>query len=59
MQLIKISLSEKNEILGIYDAEELTFEAADLLDIEPADLNHLPSFLAPNWLRLDGVSARE
>ena len=54
-----VFIAGRTEILGIYDAEALTFEAADLLDIEPADMNHLPSFLTPNWLRLDGVSAPE
>ena len=52
-----VFISEKTEILGVYDAEGLRFEAADIRDMEPADLNNLPSFLAPNWLRLDGVSA--
>ena len=54
-----VFISDKNEILGIYDAEELTFEGKDIRDIEPADLNKLPSFMTPQWLRLDGVSAPE
>lgn len=54
-----VFIAEKNEVLGIYDAEELTFETSDICGLEPADLNNLPSFLTPNWLRLDGVTAPE
>ena len=52
-----VFISGRKEILGIYDADELTFEASDIRDMETADLNNLPSFLTPNWLRLDGVTA--
>ena len=47
------------EILGIYNYTELPFEGKDVMDIQPADPDQLPPFLAPNWLRLDGVSAPE
>ena len=52
-----VFIAGKKEVLGIYDAEELTFEAADVCALEPAGLDPLPAFLAPNWLRLDGVEA--
>ena len=42
------------EILGIYNAKELSFEGKDVIEIEPSDLSNT-SFLAANWLRLDGV----
>ena len=45
---------EGKEILGIYNAKELNFEGKDISDLEPADLSKT-SFLAVNWLRLDGV----
>ncbi len=54
-----VFIAERKEILGIYDAEKLTFEAADIKEMELSDLNNLPPFLAPNWLRLDGVTAPE
>ena len=52
-----VYIFEKREILGIYDCTEMTFEAADILDLEPEDLVRLPQFSAANWLRLDGVTA--
>ena len=58
-KISNVFIAARNEILGIYDADALTFSGSDLADIEPADLNNLPSFLTPNWLRLDGVSAPE
>lgn len=54
-----VFIAGKTEILGIYDAEELNFEVRDIQEIELSDLNTLPSFLTPNWLRLDGVTAPE
>ena len=46
---------DRQEILGIYDAQTLPFTMAELSDVEPADLNKLPAFEAKKWLRLDGV----
>ncbi len=45
------------EILGVYDASELTFEGNDVVSLEAANLNPAPRFLISNWLRLDGVPA--
>ena len=54
-----VFIAGKTEILGIYDAEELNFEAGDIREIELSDLNTLPPFLTSHWLRLDGVTAPE
>lgn len=51
-----VFVTGRSEILGIYDAVEMNFEAKDITDLEPADLKQLPSFFATNWLRLDGVT---
>ncbi|MBI2167793.1 MAG: hypothetical protein HYU34_06125 [Candidatus Omnitrophica bacterium] len=42
------------EILGIYGCVEFPFEAKDVLNLEPADLDRLPEFKEESWLRLDG-----
>ena len=46
-------LNRKN-VLGVYGVEDLTFRIGDIVDVEPADLDHLPDFKTENWLRLDG-----
>jgi hypothetical protein len=43
------------EILGIYDQENLPFEASEIFDIEQVDMTHPPFFTPTKWLRLDGV----
>lgn len=45
----------KKEMLGVYDKHALDFDASDIIDLTPADLDRLPPFKAENWLRLDGV----
>ncbi len=45
------------EILGIYNATEMTFKASDISDLVPADLDKIPAFEAKKWLRLDGAGA--
>ena len=54
-----IFVANSEEILGIYDFTEMPFEANEITHIEPADLASSPPILAPNWLRLDGVTALE
>jgi hypothetical protein len=54
-----VFISNEREILGIYAASEMTFEGKDIADLEAADRNHLPRFLAPQWLRVDGVLPAE
>ena len=58
-KISNIFISNAQEILGIYDFTEMPFEGKEILDLEPADLDTAPPLLAPNWLRLDGVSAPE
>jgi len=52
-----VFIVNRREILGVYDASELTFEGKDIVTIEAASLNPAPRFLISNWLRLDGVPA--
>lgn len=52
-----VFISERKEVLGIYNATELTFEGNDVADIEPVDFKQTPAFLSNLWLRLDGAQA--
>jgi hypothetical protein len=52
-KLKHVFISGGNKLVGIYDQEELTFTTADLVDLEPADLEHPPDFTEKSWLRLD------
>ena len=54
-----VFVQEGNEIIGIYDAREMKFDASDVADIEMTDLEKLPPFETTSWLRLDGVTAPE
>lgn len=51
-----VFIYECREVLGIYDARELTFEGKDIRDLEPVDMTAPPAFLASSWLRLDGAT---
>ncbi|HXV28571.1 MAG TPA: hypothetical protein VD913_06355 [bacterium] len=54
-----VFISGGSEILGIYDASEMTFEGSDVAAAEIADMSHPPRFSVPQWLRLDGVAPSE
>jgi len=54
-----VFIAHRSEILGIYDATELTFEGNDVVTIEAADMAQPPRFLPANWLRVDGISFPE
>ncbi len=54
-----VFVAEKNEILGIYNANQLSFEGKDVIDIEPVDFKNTPAFISNLWLRLDGVQSSE
>ncbi len=45
------------EILGIYNASEMSFEAQDVMALHVDDLSRPPHFFTNQWLRLDGVEA--
>lgn len=49
-----VFIANRAEILGIYGYPNLPFEAGEIVDLEPANLDQLPSFSEENWLRLDG-----
>lgn len=49
-----VFVANGRELLGIYDYHNLPFEAKDIIDLEPADLDKVPAFSEQNWLRLDG-----
>ncbi len=51
-----IFVRDAREILGVYDASELTFEAADIISVEPVDFSKNPAFFSNQWLRLDGAA---
>lgn len=44
------------EILGIYDQSEMSFQPEDIVALEPVDMSKPPCFVPAKWLRLDGVS---
>lgn len=46
---------DRKDVLGVYGQDRLTFDIRQIVDIEPADLDHLPDFKPEKWLRLDGV----
>ena len=52
-----VFIAQGKELLGVYNQEQLTFEAKDIVNFEPADLSHPPDFTQKIWLRLDGNSA--
>ena len=52
-----VFVANRTELLGIYDQDQLTFEASDIERLEPADLTHPPDFTKKTWLRLDGNAA--
>ena len=54
-----VFISERREILGIYDARELTFEGSQIAAVELVDMSKPPVFLTANWLRLDGATSPE
>jgi uncharacterized membrane protein len=49
-----VFVMNQREILGIYGRESLPFEAKDVVDFEPVEIETIPSFSVENWLRLDG-----
>ena len=50
-----VFILNRKDMLGVYGAQTLTFDAGQIVDVEPADTQHLPAFHAEEWLRLDGV----
>ncbi len=52
-----VFISDQKELLGVYDQQDLTFDAQDIVDLEATDLTHPPDFTQKIWLRLDGNSA--
>ena len=55
-QIPSVFISECREVLGVYNARELTFEPMDIRDLELVDMNTPPNFLTTSWLRLDGAT---
>lgn len=46
---------DKNELMGVYGYSQAPFCAKDIVDVLPADLDHLPAFETDQWLRFDGA----
>ncbi len=51
-----VFIANRTELLGIYGTDRLPFEAKDVVDVEPTNLESLSDFSEENWLRLDGRS---
>lgn len=51
-----VFIRDGREILGVYDVSEFSFEASDVVGVEPVEFSKNPAFLANQWLRLDGVA---
>jgi len=47
-------ISDRTEILGVYDRLLLDVDPAEITDLEPASAQALPVFEEEKWLRLDG-----
>ena len=54
-----VFIGSENEILGIYNEREFTFEGKNVVAIEPTGMSKPPHFTPAQWLRLDGVQAPE
>ena len=54
-----VFISDKSEILGIYNASEMDFEGKDVTAVEMTEMIPPPVLLTPQWLRLDGVASPE
>lgn len=52
-----VFVANAEEILGIYNASAMTFEAQDVTALDVDTLNQPPHFFTNQWLRLDGVEA--
>lgn len=50
-----VFVAHGNEILGIYNASEMNFNAGDVMAVEAVDWNSPPKFIPQLWLRLDGI----
>jgi hypothetical protein len=51
-----VFIVDKEQVVGVYGLEKAPFSsAAEIVDIEPADLDKLPAFEADRWLRFDGA----
>jgi hypothetical protein len=46
---------DRREVLGVYDRDDMGFDAADVADVILCDEMRLPAFRADRWLRVDGV----
>ena len=53
-----VFILNKKEVLGVYGLETLDFLVADIVDLNPANLDRLPLFETRGWLRLDGVASQ-
>lgn len=51
-----VFISECREVLGIYDAREMTFDGNEIKDLELVNMQSPPLFLTTSWLRLDGAT---
>ena len=50
-----VFILDKKDVLGVYGVSEMTFNIRDIVDVEPVQMDQIPSFKAEEWLRLDGV----
>ena len=55
-EISNLFIAGGEEILGIYDREDMPFEASEILDVEQVDMAKPPFFTPNKWLRLDGAA---
>jgi hypothetical protein len=53
-----VFIASRSQVLGIYGYDHLPFDANQIVDLEPANMDRLPHFKIEQWLRLDGVGMR-
>lgn len=56
-KISNVFVANRDEILGIYNAREFSFEGKEVADVEINDMSRPPFFVTANWLRLDGVKS--
>jgi len=48
-----VFIARKKVLLGVYNQQELTFQANDIIRLEPTNLENPPDFTQKGWLKFD------
>lgn len=54
-QVPNVFILDRNDVLGVYGAKNLSFDIQDIVDVEPVPYEKVPNFVSEEWLRLDGA----